>query len=189
MIIIAGLGNPGIRYRKTRHNAGFDVVDILAGKYSIPMKKKDRQSLCGQGVIGGVKVTLVKPLTYMNNSGESIAAWVRYYQCDPAKELIVLSDDVTLDPGYLRIRRKGSAGGHNGLKSIISCLGTEEFTRIRIGVGQLEPGEDMVGHVLGRMRREDRLALEGAQEHAAEACVLMVQGEFDRAMNQYNKRK
>ena len=189
MIIIAGLGNPGLKYRKTRHNAGFEVIDILARQYNIPVKKKDRQSLCGQGMIGGAKVTLVKPMTYMNNSGESIASWVRYYQCDPASELIVLSDDVTLEPGYLRIRRKGSAGGHNGLKSIIACLGTQEFTRIRIGVGSQEPGEDMIGHVLGRMRREDRLALEGAQEHAAEACILMVDGEFDRAMNQYNKRK
>ena len=189
MIIIAGLGNPGIRYRKTRHNAGFEVIDILSGIYHIDVKKKERQSLCGQGMINGKKVLLIKPMTYMNKSGESIASWVRYYQCDPAEELIVLSDDVTLDPGYLRIRRKGSAGGHNGLKSIISCLGTEGFTRIRIGVGTQEPGEDMIGHVLGRMRREDRLALEGAQEHAAEACALMIGGEFDRAMNLYNKRK
>ncbi|MBQ9632875.1 MAG: aminoacyl-tRNA hydrolase [Lachnospiraceae bacterium] len=189
MFIIAGLGNPGLRYRKTRHNVGFEVVDLLAKRYGIDVKKKDRQALFGVGQIGGEKTVLVKPQTYMNRSGDSIAAWVRYYGCDPSTELLVLVDDVSLDPGFLRIRGKGSAGGHNGLKSIIACLGTEEFPRVRIGIGQAEPGEDMIGHVLGRMRREDRQALEDAEQRAVEACELVVRGEIERAMNLYNKRK
>ena len=189
MIIIAGLGNPGLRYRKTRHNAGFEVVDLLAKEYRIPVKKKDRQSLFGTGVINGAKVTLVKPLTYMNNSGESIAAWTRYYHCDVENELIVISDDVSLEPGMLRIRKKGSAGGQNGLKSIIKCLGTENFPRLRIGIGQPEPGDDMIAHVLGRMRREDRMRFEDAVKNAVAACALMTDGQTDRAMNLYNKKK
>ncbi|MBR1634503.1 MAG: aminoacyl-tRNA hydrolase [Lachnospiraceae bacterium] len=189
MIIIAGLGNPGLRYRKTRHNAGFEVIDLLAKEYRIPVKKKDRQSLFGTGTINGVKVTLVKPQTYMNNSGESVAAWARYYHCDVESELIVISDDVSLEPGMLRIRKKGSAGGQNGLKSIIKCLGTENFPRLRVGIGQPEPGDDMIAHVLGRMRREDRMRFEDAVRHAAEACALLVDGQIDRAMNLYNKKK
>ena len=189
MFIIAGLGNPGMRYRKTRHNAGFEVIDLLAKKYHIAVKKKDRQSLFGIGQIGKEKVVLIMPQTYMNKSGDAIAAWVRYYQCDPATELVVLVDDVSLDPGFLRIRKKGSAGGHNGLKSIIACLGTEVFPRVRIGVGGAEPGNDMIGHVLGRMRREDRQALEEAENKAVEACALMADGQIDQAMNLYNRKK
>ncbi|MBR1628364.1 MAG: aminoacyl-tRNA hydrolase [Lachnospiraceae bacterium] len=189
MFIIAGLGNPGMRYRKTRHNAGFEVIDLLAKRHQISMRKKDRQALFGLGQIGGEKVLLLKPMTYMNNSGESIAAWVRYYQCDPQSELLVLVDDVSLSPGVLRIRKKGSAGGHNGLKSIIACLGTEQFPRLRIGVGQAEPGDDMIGHVLGRMRKEDRIALDEAENLAAEAAALVANGDIDKAMNLYNKKE
>ena len=189
MIIIAGLGNPGLRYRKTRHNAGFEVIDILAKQYNISVRKKDRQSVFGTGVINGKKVTLVKPLTYMNKSGEALSAWARYYGINPGDELIVISDDIALAPGNLRIRRKGSAGGHNGLKNIISCLGTDQFLRVRIGVGGTEPGDDMITHVLGRMRKEDRIKLDDALSRAADACAMLVSGEVDNAMNRYNQKQ
>lgn len=188
MIIIAGLGNPGLRYRKTRHNVGFEVVDILAKHNNISIRKKDRQSIFGTGMINGNKVTLIKPLTFMNKSGESILAWARYYGIDTASELIVISDDVDLNPGSLRIRRKGSAGGHNGLKNIIKCLGTDQFLRVRIGIGSAEPGDDMITHVLGKMRKEDRIRLEDAQKKAVGACEMLVSGEIDKAMNTYNKK-
>ena len=188
MIIIAGLGNPGLRYRKTRHNVGFEVIDRLAKRCQIAVRKKDRNSLFGTGTIDGTKITLIKPQTFMNNSGESIIQWVNYYHCDPATEVIIISDDVALDPGALRVRKKGSAGGHNGLKSIIKCLGTEAFPRIRVGIGRPEPGDDQITHVLGRMRKEDRIALEEAEDRAVEACVLIAAGQIDQAMNRYNQK-
>ena len=189
MFIIAGLGNPGLRYRKTRHNAGFEAVDLLSKKLRIPVKKKDRQALFGLGEASGEKILLLKPQTYMNNSGDSIGAWARYYQCDPSRQLLVLVDDISLPPGSIRIRKKGSAGGHNGLKSIISCLGTEEFPRLRIGVGTPGPGDDRISHVLGRMRKEDRMALDDAIERAAMAALQIAGGDIDGAMNEYNKKK
>ena len=188
MFIIAGLGNPGLRYRKTRHNAGFEVLDLISAKCHIPIKKKERQALFGLGQTGGEKILLLKPQTFMNNSGEAIAAWVRYYQVDPSEELLVVVDDISLKPGGLRIRKKGSAGGHNGLKSIISCLGTEDFPRLRVGIGEAEPGDDMIGHVLGKMRKPDRIAFEEAVERAADAALKIASGDIDTAMNLYNKK-
>ncbi len=189
MTIIAGLGNPGFKYRHTRHNAGFEAIDALAKKYRVRIDKKGRKSLFAETVIAGEKVILVKPQTYMNSSGESVADWVHFYKCDPSAQLIVLSDDVTLDYGNIRIRKKGSAGGHNGLKSIIRDLGTEEFIRIRIGVGKLEPGDDMIGHVLRKPMRDDRRKIIAAYDRCVGAAELILRGDIDGAMNKYNAKQ
>ncbi len=189
MFVIAGLGNPEQRFQKTRHNIGFDTVDALAGKYGIAIKDKKHRALTGTGVIEGVKVLIVKPQTYMNNSGESIADVMNFYKLDPETDLLVIYDDISLAPGNLRVRKKGSAGGHNGIKSIIACLGTQEFARIKVGVGEKPPGWDLVDHVLGRMPEADRKLADAAIGEAVEAAALIVQGEVDEAMNRYNAKR
>lgn len=189
MYIIAGLGNPGRKYAKTRHNAGFDVVDRLADSSRIRVRDKKHHALCGQGVIAGEKVLLVKPQTYMNNSGDSIGEIIQYYKADPASELIVVYDDISLEPGRIRVRKKGSAGGHNGIKSIISRLGTQEFIRVRIGVGEKPEGWELADYVLGHMDRKERAAVEEAFSDAENAIALIVKGCVDRAMNDYNSGK
>lgn len=136
MFLIAGLGNPDKKYEKTRHNIGFDTVDALAEKYNISITEKKHKALCGSGVIEGVKVILAKPQTYMNLSGESIAEIVNFYKLDPESEMLIIFDDISLAPGNIRVRKKGSAGGHNGIKSIISSVGTSNFMRIKVGVGE-----------------------------------------------------
>ena len=135
MYVIVGLGNPDKKYENTRHNIGFDVIDALSNKYNIPVKEKKFKALCGSGVIEGVKVLLVKPQTYMNLSGESIAEVLNFYKLDPETEMMVIYDDISLAPGNIRIRKKGSAGGHNGFKSFIAHAGTQVFPRIKVGVG------------------------------------------------------
>lgn len=186
MYIIAGLGNPSAKYEKTRHNVGFDVIDVLAGKYNINVTEKKNRALCGTGIIAGQKVLLVKPQTYMNLSGESIGAILNFYKLDPASQLIVIYDDISLTPGKLRIRRKGSAGGHNGIKSIIAHAGSQDFARIKIGVGEKPEGWDLADYVLGRFSKEERSQVEEAMKDAADAVALMVSGEMDKAMNRYN---
>lgn len=186
MYIIAGLGNPGRQYAHTRHNAGFDVIDCIAEKYNIDISEKKHKALCGKGIIEGQKVLLVKPQTFMNLSGESIAAVLEYYKEAPADRLIVIYDDISLEPGRLRIRKKGSAGGHNGIKDIIAKTGTQEFLRIKIGVGEKPAGWDLADHVLGRMKKAERLQAEEAFEKAVDAAALLVRGEADKAMNLYN---
>lgn len=189
MYIIAGLGNPTAQYAKTRHNVGFDVIDVLADKYNIDVTEKKHKALCGKGVIDGQKVILVKPQTYMNLSGESIEEVLAYYKVDPEEELIVVFDDISLEPGNLRIRKKGSAGGHNGIKNIIAMTGTQNFARVKVGVGEKPKGWDLADHVLGRFSSEDRVKVEAAMEDAAEAIRMMIQGEVDQAMNQFNQKK
>ena len=186
MFIIAGLGNPARQYEKTRHNAGFDAIDLLAQKYNIKINEKKHKSLCGTGIIEGQKALLVKPQTFMNLSGESIAAALNFYKLAPETNLIVIYDDISLPPGKLRIRKKGSAGGHNGIKSIINHTGTQEFLRIKIGVGEKPQGWDLADYVLGRFSKEDRELAQEDFEKACEAAALMVQGETDRAMNLFN---
>lgn len=186
MFVIAGLGNPSSRYEKTRHNVGFDVIDMLADKYQIRVREKKCRALCGTGMIEGQKALLVKPQTFMNLSGESIGAILDFYKLEPETELIVVYDDINLAPGRLRIRKKGSAGGHNGMKSIISHVGTQEFQRIKIGVGEKPQGWDLADYVLGRFSREERRLVEEAFEYACEAAALMVQGKTEQAMNQFN---
>lgn len=186
MYVIAGLGNPTAKYEKTRHNVGFDVIDVLAKKYNIKVTDSRNKALCGTGLIEGEKVMLVKPQTFMNLSGESIAAILNFYKLDAATQLIVIYDDITLEPGRLRIRKKGSAGGHNGIKNIIARTGTQDFMRIRVGVGEKPEGWDLADYVLSRFSKEERKAVEEAMEDAADAAVLMIHGEVDKAMNRYN---
>lgn len=188
MYVIAGLGNPTGKYEHTRHNMGFDVVDFIAGKYNIEMNQKKHKGLCGAGCIEGQRVLLLKPLTFMNLSGASVREAVDFYKLDAAEELIVIYDDIHLAAGNLRIRKRGSAGGHNGIKDIIANLGTEEFQRIRVGVGEQSPGRDLVTHVLGRFGKEERALVDDAIARAAEAVRMMVAGDTQGAMNRFNKK-
>lgn len=186
MYIIAGLGNPGKQYAQTRHNVGFDTIDILADKYNISVDTKKHKALCGKGMIEGQKVVLAKPQTFMNLSGESVRELVDFYKIDPEEELIVIYDDISLEPGKIRIRKKGSAGGHNGIKNIIAQLGTQNFQRIKVGVGEKPKGWDLADYVLGHFSKEDRGLVDDALKRVAGAVELMVQGDVDQAMNQFN---
>ena len=188
MFIIAGLGNPTLQYRGTRHNVGFDVIDTLADKYNIAVETRKSRALIGKGIIAGQNVLLVKPQTYMNLSGESIGELVSYYKVDEEQELLVIYDDVSLDVGQLRIRRKGSAGGHNGIKDIIRHLGTDVFPRIKIGVGEKPKGYDLADYVLGHFSREEREMMEEGYQKAAEAVEMILAGELDEAMNVFNRK-
>ena len=189
MFLIVGLGNPEKKYDKTRHNIGFDTIDALADKYNISMNEKKHKALCGTGVIDGGKVLLAKPQTYMNLSGDSVAEIVNFYKIDPEEEMIVIFDDISLAPGNIRVRKKGSAGGHNGIKSIIARTGTQNFMRIKVGVGEKPAGWDLADHVLGHFSREDRALVEDAIKDAEAAAVLMMQGQVDKAMNDFNAKK
>lgn len=186
MYIIAGLGNPGKQYAQTRHNVGFDTIDILADKYNISVDTKKHKALCGKGMIEGQKVVLAKPQTFMNLSGESVRELVDFYKIDPEEELIVIYDDISLEPGKIRIRKKGSAGGHNGIKNIIAQLGTQNFQRVKVGVGEKPKGWDLADYVLGHFSKEDRGLVDDALKRVAGAVELMVQGEVNQAMNQFN---
>ena len=188
MCVIAGLGNPTQKYEHTRHNIGFDVIAYLADQYNISVNTRKFKGLCGSGFVEGQKVTLLKPQTFMNLSGQSIREAVDFYKLNPAEELIVIYDDIALDPGYLRVRRKGSAGGHNVIKDIISHLGRQEFLRIRVGVGEKPESFDLADYVLGRFPAEERKKVDEAVRCAADAVGLMVQSRTDEAMNLYNKK-
>uniref|UniRef100_UPI003FED5093 aminoacyl-tRNA hydrolase n=1 Tax=Roseburia sp. TaxID=2049040 RepID=UPI003FED5093 len=189
MILIVGLGNPGKQYEHTRHNVGFDVIDVMADKYNISVTEKKHKALCGKGIIEGQKVVLAKPQTFMNLSGESVAELLNFYKSDPETELIVIFDDISLAPGNIRVRKKGSAGGHNGIKNIIAMTGTQNFMRIKVGVGEKPAGWDLADHVLGHFDAADRKLVESAMEDAMGAAILMMQGEADKAMNDYNRKK
>ena len=189
MYIIAGLGNPKREYDNTRHNIGFALIDALADQYNISVMDMKRKALTGKGMINGQKVILVKPLTFMNLSGESIRPIVDYYKIDVSTELIVISDDISLPPGQIRVRKKGSAGGHNGLKNIIQHLGSEEFQRIRIGVGEKPAGYDLADYVLGHFSKEEQPLIREGVEKAMKAAAMMLEGDVDRAMNEFNRKK
>ena len=184
--IIAALGNPGAKYEMTRHNAGFLAIDMLAMKQNKEIKRLKFHALTCDAEIEGKKCLLMKPQTFMNNSGEAIGEAAKFYKIPP-QNIIVLSDDISLDVGKIRIRRKGSAGGHNGLKSIIAHLGSEDFPRVKIGVGK-KPNAymDLADWVLGRFPKELEPQLKEALENANGAISLIVQDKFDRAMNLYN---
>ena len=188
MYLIAGLGNPTKEYDKTRHNVGFSVIDVLADRYRIDISEKKHKALCGRGVIEGQKVLLLKPQTFMNLSGESIRAAADYYKIEP-EEMIVIYDDISLDPGQLRIRLKGSAGGHNGIKNIIANLGTQDFPRIKVGVGAKPPRMDLADYVLSRFGAGEHKLMEEAFGEAAEAAVMMMTDGAERAMNHFNAKK
>ena len=188
MYIIAGLGNPTREYEKTRHNVGFEVIDVLADMLGTTVEEKKFKGCYGRGIIGGEKVLLLKPQTFMNLSGESIRAASDFYKVDP-EHIIIIYDDISLDVGQLRIRKKGSAGGHNGIKNIIAHLGTQEFPRIKVGVGDKPKKMDLADYVLSRFSKEDRAAMEDAVKEAAKAVEVMITEGMDIAMNQFNGHK
>ena len=188
MFIIVGLGNPTNEYAGTRHNVGFDVIDQIADKYNISVTERKHRAFCGKGVIGGQKVILVKPQTYMNLSGESVRSVLDFYKVDVETELLVIFDDVSLDVGQLRIRKKGSAGGHNGIKNIIQHLGTNVFQRIKVGVGEKPKDYDLADYVLGHFSKGEKEQMEEGYKKAVNAVELMLQGEVDAAMNEFNKK-
>lgn len=186
MYIIAGLGNPTKEYQNTRHNAGFDTIDCIAEKYGIDVREKKHKACIGKGVIAGEKVILLKPQTFMNLSGESIRAALDYYKIDETDSLIVIYDDISLALGQLRIRKKGSAGGHNGIKNIIAHLGHDTFMRIKIGVGEKPKGYDLADYVLGHFQKDERIVMEEAFQKATEAIEMMITQGPDQAMNAFN---
>ena len=189
MYLIAGLGNPGREYENTRHNAGFASIDRLAERNHISIDMKKFPALCGTGYIGGQKVLLLKPQTYMNLSGESLRAACDFFKIDPEQELIVIYDDISLAPGQLRIRAKGSAGGHNGIKSIISHLGTQVFLRVKVGVGEKPQGWDLADYVLGHFSKEEQQVMQESFDRAADAAAALLSEEVQQVMNEYNTHK
>lgn len=186
MYLIAGLGNPGLSYKKTRHNAGFQALDVLAARHGVRVKTKGFSALYGEGRIGTERVILMKPQTYMNLSGDAVQSLMHFYKLAPDR-LIVLYDDIDLPIGSLRIRANGSAGSHNGMRSIISCVGSEAFARIRIGVGKDE-SILLRDYVLKRPSKAEQQALNEVFEHAADAAELIVAGRIGDAQMQYNKK-
>lgn len=187
MYIIAGLGNPGSEYENTRHNVGFHVIDCLAEKMGVSVTEKKHKALCGKGVLGGQKVLLLKPQTYMNSSGESLRDAADFYKVPP-ENIIVVSDDVDLPQGQLRVRLHGSAGGHNGLKSIIAQLGSDQFRRVRVGIGGKPEGWDLADWVLGKLKGHDAEVMEEAYRNAADAVTMILTDGGDAAMNRFNRK-
>ncbi len=185
MIIIAGLGNPGKEYEGTRHNVGFDTLDVLADKYGISISGFEHHSLVGKGNIKGNKVLLMKPQTYMNLSGVAVRAVLDYYKED-IDSLIIIYDDIALPVGKLRVRGKGSAGGHNGIKSLINELGTQEFNRVRVGVGEKPPRWDLADWVLGRYSSDDKEIMKESFKRAVSAIECIVETGIGSAMNKFN---
>lgn len=189
MYLIVGLGNPGRQYEATRHNMGFDTIDCLIEKHNVPQGGVKFNAMYGKGIIGGDKAILMKPLSFMNLSGGPVRDMVNFFKIDPEKELIVISDDIDLEPGQLRIRKQGSAGGHNGLKDIIQKLGTQNFIRIKVGVGAKPQGWDLADHVLSRFSDSDRKLVDEAIQEAADAVEKIISQGPDAAMNEYNRKK
>ena len=185
MKIIVGLGNPTKEYAGTRHNVGFSVIYNISDAYNIPVETKKHKALIGKGIIEGEKVILAMPQTYMNLSGESVRELMDYYKCD-LSDLIVIYDDISLDVGKLRIRAKGSAGGHNGIKNIIAHLGTQEFPRVRIGVGEKPARMDLADYVLGHFPKEEAETMTTAFKDGAAAVVDMMTEGVEAAMNHFN---
>ncbi len=185
MKLIVGLGNPGKEYSGTRHNVGFAVIDELSSEYSIGVNKGKFKGVYGEGRINNERVILLKPLTYMNLSGESVKAISDFYKI-PVEDIIIIYDDISLPVGGLRIREKGSAGGHNGIKSIIAHLKTDEFPRIKVGVGSKPEGGDLVNHVLGHFSKEDSVLMAESEKRAAHAAAAIIKSGPREAMNEYN---
>lgn len=188
MYIIVGLGNPGKEYANTRHNIGFDVIDRLAEKEGISVLEKKHKAIIGKGYIEGQKCILAKPQTFMNLSGESVRELIDYYKVDETAELIVISDDISLDVGQIRIRKKGSAGGHNGLKNIIAHLGHDGFMRIKMGVGEKPKGYDLADYVLGHFPQNERTVMNEACDRAVDAIHMIITLDADAAMNHFNRK-
>ncbi len=186
MFILTGLGNPGREYDRTRHNIGFECIDYLSALYRIPVVKAKFKSIAGEGFIQGEKVLLLKPQTFMNNSGEALRAATDFYKLDPNR-LIVIYDDADLDIGVIRLRPKGGAGTHNGMRSVISHLGTEDFPRIRVGIGKPEPPQDMVSFVLGKYNPSEERIINETVEKVALAAGAIIAAGIETAMNKCNR--
>ncbi|NRD77471.1 aminoacyl-tRNA hydrolase [Bacillus sp. BRMEA1] len=186
MKMIVGLGNPGKQYEQTRHNIGFEVIDELSRRFNIPLNQAKFKGIYGIGFYNGVKVLLLKPLTYMNLSGESIGAVLDYYQIE-IEDIVVIYDDLDLPVGKIRLRQKGSSGGHNGIKSTVAHLGTQEFNRIRIGIDRPQPGMSVPDYVLGRFRQEEYVPLQEAVKKSTDACEAWLEKPFLQVMNEYNR--
>lgn len=187
MYLIAGLGNPGRDYKWTRHNVGFEVIDKLAYDYNIDVSKNKFRAIVGEGRIGTEKVILIKPLTYMNLSGESIREFVNFYKCE-IENVIVACDDISLPVGYVRIKPKGSDGGQNGLKNIIYQLGSDSFKRVRVGIGGKPDGWDLKDYVLSRFRKEEEQEIISGITDAVSAIEIIVKDDINSAMNSFNKK-
>lgn len=189
MRLIIGLGNPGDQYDHTRHNVGFDVLTLLSGKLDIPIRHLKSRSLVGEGFCHGEKVALCKPQTYMNLSGEAVSELMRWYKLSP-ENLLVIYDDIDLAPGWLRIRQNGSAGTHNGMRSIVQCVGSEDIPRIRVGIGGRPPKFELADWVLSRYQTpEDQRIAFAAYNLAADAAMDWVQNGISSAMNRFNTKK
>ncbi|WCK54630.1 aminoacyl-tRNA hydrolase [Aneurinibacillus sp. Ricciae_BoGa-3] len=187
MKVIVGLGNPGREYEKTKHNVGFWAIDQLARNWNISLNEGKFKGLLGEGRVGSEKVILVKPLTYMNLSGECVGPLLHFYKVNPEEDLLVIFDDMDIPCGKIRLRTKGSSGGHNGMKSLISHLGTEEFKRVKIGIDRPQPGRKVVDHVLSSFTPDDLPVVEDAVKRAAEAAKAWTEISFLRVMNQFNQ--
>ncbi len=186
-MMVVGLGNPGLQYEGTRHNIGFAAMDALCEKFECECKKMKFNAYMGDAVIGNKRVLLLKPLTYMNNSGSAVGEAARFYKI-PTENILVMFDDISLDPGVIRIRRKGSAGGHNGIKDIIEVLGSDNFPRIKLGVGaKPHPDYDLKDWVLGKFKPEDKEKVELSLENAVKAVNEILSRGIDSAMNKYSK--
>ncbi|MDE6642281.1 MAG: aminoacyl-tRNA hydrolase [Acetatifactor sp.] len=188
MYIIVGLGNYEKKYENTRHNIGFEVIDKLAEQENISILEMKHRAVIGKGMVAGQKCILAKPLTYMNLSGECVRELVDYYKVDETAELVVISDDISLNVGQLRIRKKGSAGGHNGLKNIIAHLGHDTFVRIRVGVGEKPKEWDLADYVLGHFSTEERKIMDDSVGRAADGIRMILSQDVDAAMNGFNKK-
>ena len=186
--LIVGLGNPGKKYEGTRHNAGFAALEALAGKLGVKVNRSKYKALTAEAAIGDKRVLLMMPQTFMNLSGESIREVLEYYKAEP-EDLIVIYDDISLVPGQIRVRGKGSAGGHNGVKNIILQLATQEFPRIRVGVGEKPARMDLADYVLGHFNKEDREAVDEAEQDAAKAAACILEHGVEAAMNAFNAKK
>ncbi len=189
MYLIVGLGNPDRKYENTKHNMGFDAVTELIDRYRIPSSGISMKGMYGKGIIQGQKVILLKPLTYMNLSGDAVSAYVRYYKIDPEKELIVIYDDTDLSPGQIRVRKSGRPGTHNGMRDVTAKLGTEKFCRIRVGIGQRPSYMDLVDYVMSPFPKDERVLVDEALKKAADAVEMILSEGVEAAMNTYNQKE
>ena len=185
MYLIVGLGNHEPEYANTRHNMGFDSINKIARELNIDLKKTRFNAILGEGVVEGKKVFLVKPQTFMNNSGESVEAFVSFYKI-PMENILVIYDDMDTEVGKIRVRAKGGAGSHNGMKSIINELNSEEFARIRVGIGKPKNEFDRIDYVIGRVSKEEQLKLQKGVDSARDAVIYWIENGIDNTMNKYN---
>ena len=188
MFLIVGLGNPGTEYEKTRHNMGFKVIDKLSEKYGIELSHSKFKGLYGAGIVNGQKIILFKPYTYMNLSGEAVEQIISFYKIN-LKDVVVIYDDIDIEPGFIKVRKSGSPGSHNGMKSVTHCLNSQNFARVRIGTGKPENGEDLIEYVIGAIDEGDISKLENGIKQATEAVSMIIEENIDNAMNKYNIRK